>query len=777
MENTEKIKAIAYEYFSTGCNVVPILLSNNEKKPVVEWQKWIMERQTEQEFNAFPWDKVNAYAVICGTKLNNGLFLAVIDQDVKKLSPEVIEKGKEAIKHFPITQMEKTPSKGLHLVYFSHEKPETISTFHNDYGLELLGEKKLCLMWPSEGYQRLNANTPTEVNNLTEIFHKALNIQEKKVQVWFNRKDLNEKPYRGETPYCIKQLEKGTTEGSRNEYGIRLASFYGNFKQYKPESCLKMLRVWNKFNEPNLEEKEMNALLRSALQGSYVYGCNDPILKSVCNHEQCPLAVKEKKALSESEKANAEQFLTDPKLLDHILAYGKKRLLGEDDILIQNFIILVSGQTRYPISEILTGHSGSGKNESVRAVKSLIPKEWLFEFTTSTPEAIKYIPEDFAGTLIIYELAGIRSQTGTLGLRSIGEAEGIKTIYPIRDETTGEMKLGEKQTNAKNFISTESGLDIAADLYRRIFKNSMNDSTQLTKRVMGKKIRDSSLPESLRKKLFSEQEKEAYLENDFQNALRMLDLKAEVILFAPYFLLDLIKLAVKKEQEVALRSQIERILNFIRILALIHQKQRIRFKDDINSYIIANLYDVEMALRTLETSISETISRIEKRQKEVLELLENKTVSLVDRSFDKNYVAEQLNISTKTAYRILKTLADNGYIKQNEATKPYSYDKIEPKNETKKKPLALISTDIINEYRLFYEKELRKLLDSLQDTGHARGISFSLEGVEIMENSVYRVSPTCPDVQMPSDKETKPISETELNPRIRGVNIKGKEVC
>jgi hypothetical protein len=594
---------------------------------------------------------------------------------------------------------------------------------------------------------------------------------EKETQVWFDRKDLAEKPYKGKTPYCIHQLEKGTTEGLRNEYGIRLASFYGNFKQYKTETCLKILGNWNKLNEPSLEKKEIETLLRSALQGSYVYGCNDPILKSVCNREQCSLATKPQKVLTETEKATAEKLLADSKLLDHVLAYGRKRLIGEDDILLQNFVFMVSGQTRYPISEVLTGYSGSGKNESVRAVKPLIPEEWLFEFTTSTPEAIKYIPEEFAGTLVIYELAGVRSETGTLGLRSIGEGEGIKTIYPIRDEVTGEMKLGEKQTSAKNFISTESGLDIAADLYRRVFKNSMNDSLKLTRRVFAKKLRDSSLPESLRKKLFPEQNKEAYQESDFQNALRLLDLKAEVVIFPPSSLLDLIKLAVKKEQEVALRSQIDRILNFIRILALIHQKQRIRFKDDTNNYVIANPYDVEMALRILETSITETVSRIEKRQQQALDVLEKCPME----GLDKNGLAEKLHISTKTAYRILKTLTDNGYVKQIETSKPFLYKIV----DIQKLPSALSLLDNIREYKAFYEIELKRFLDRLRTTGQNGTRCFLVEGLETHEKSQNlekKGIAECPDVQMPSDKEANSIREIELNSWIFSVKGKQREV-
>jgi predicted transcriptional regulator len=435
----------------------------------------------------------------------------------------------------------------------------------------------------------------------------------------------------------------------------------------------------------------------------------------------------------------------------------------------QNFVILVSGQTKYPISEILSGHSGSGKNESIRAVKPLIPEGWLFEFTTSTPEAIKYIPEDFIGTLIIYELAGIRSETGTLGLRSIGEGEGIKTIYPMRDETTGKMTLGETKTKAQNFLSTDSGVDIANDLYRRVFRESMDDSLALTKRVMAKKMRDSSIPEKLRQKLHLEENKLPYSEFDFQNALSILDLKMEVVIFPPDSLLKLVDMATKREQEVALRTQIERILNFIKILALIHQKQRTRFKDGNESYIIADAKDVEKALTILENSINETVTRIEKRQKQALEILEKFSSGM-----DKNKLATELNVAAGTAARILKSLAKNGYAKEIETSRPFTYQLSDGK---KLKSFNLSET--LKEYQPFYEKKLKTFLDDISSSCHADiHPNFS---VQVPDDLGKEIPPT-PEKseEMPSDKEltlipetkTKSLDESERS-REKGREVKG----
>jgi hypothetical protein len=779
----EELRAAAEAYFGQGCQIVPFKLTWSEteqewkKKPLIEWKPLEETRQTQAEFEALPWADANAFGIITGFKMANGLYPCGIDFDVKKLAAEIVERGRPLLNKFRITRHEGTISKGEHLVYAARDKPKNDNSFHAMCALEVIGDKKCLLMYPSYGYTSKNDNGITEIENINTLFAEVLSeagIHTRKIEekaTWFNRKEIAGQPYQGKDPNCMRELAKGAKAGLRNEYGIRLASYYGNCKQYQTESCLKHLKTWNKLNEPALENEEIEALLRSALQGNYVYGCLDPILKAVCTREGCPLAKKEVREATEQEKATALRLLGDPKLLDHALALGRKRLIGEDDLIRQNIIFIVSGQTKYPLSEIIVGHSGSGKNESIRAVSPLFPEGWIFEFTTSTPEAIKYIPEEFSGTLIIYELAGIRSETGTLGLRSIGEGKGIKTIYPMRDEATGKMTLGETQTKAKNFISTDSGLDIAADLYRRVFKNSMNDSLALTRRVCAKKMRDSSIPESLRAKLFPEQNKTSYSENDFINAFTMLDLNLEVVIFPPSGLLSLIKLANKKEQEVTLRTQIERILNVIKILALIHQKQRILLKDDTANYVIADAEDVETALTILENSITETITRIEKRQKEALEILEKFSSGM-----DKNVMAQKLNVAAGTAARILKSLAKNGYAKEIETSRPFTYQIIDGKTPN---PFDLSKT--LEEYKRISQKELETFLErfsSLSTLG--THLICSVEVPEWLQKK-YGIAVEKSE-EMPTKADAQPIQEKKPNPldfyeRSSKNETKGEQPC
>ncbi|MEM2130373.1 MAG: primase C-terminal domain-containing protein, partial [Candidatus Bathyarchaeia archaeon] len=705
----------------------------------------------------------------------NGLYIGAVDFDLKNLSEEAITKGKQILKCLLTTQIEETPSGGQHWIYHTHTKPRTISAYHNEYGLELLGEGKLCIMAPSQGYKRLNDNTPATLLDLETELHKAIrkagfNTQAEAppAQAWFDRTDLTEKRFTGKTPPCINALYKGAKEGERNEHAIRLASFLANFRKLRADKVLEQMRKINKLNEPPLDDQELQSIVKSAVNGGYVYGCTDPLLRKNCNRDDCPIAPANiAKMLSQEEIDRAEKLLNAGKLLDYALEYGKRRLIGEDDALQSNFVMFCSGRTRYPISGVISGFSGSGKNESIRAIKPLIPKEWYFEFTTSTPEAIKYLPEDFDGTLLIYEAVGVKGDSGSLSLRAIGEGESIETIYPMRNEVTGKMEMGRAKTNAKNFITTSSDIDINPDLYRRVLKHTMNHSTQLTKRVMAKKLRDAAYPESLKNALGLQKEL-PFKEEDFQNALRLLNWKLEVVVFTPAELLSILDLAVKREQEVALRTHVEKIINFTKTIALLHQRQRLHMEIDKLEYIVAEPADFLRALQILRTSIMETVSRIEKRQEEALKLFTNSDVSL-----NKNDVASKLKVSTKTATRMLKTLAQAGYLKEEKQGRANQYQLLQ------KEPNNLDLLENISSFSLFHQKSLRNWLNTIWTTGHARGIPLKFkhrngDNIDFESDSAEQIlqhyalltpidTSTCPDVHMSSELNSGLESEKRHN--------------
>jgi hypothetical protein len=285
------MKQDAYGYFCQGLNIVLV----NDKQPLHNWKQWRTQRQNPVEFEALPWQQADGFALIAGSKLDNGLFFGAVDYDVKNLPSEIVDRGKQALKGLLITQIEQTPSGGQHWIYLSHVKPKTISAFHNETALELLGEDKLCIMAPSKDYKRLNDNAPTVVQDLESVFYNALSRVGVKAQkkpsatpYWFH-KDLAAKTFRGKKPPCINVLFKGVTEGLRNEYAIRLTSYILNFKRVEPQKAWKQLIDWNQFNTPPLPESELRSVFESAMKNGYCFGCEDPLLSRFCDEQVCSI--------------------------------------------------------------------------------------------------------------------------------------------------------------------------------------------------------------------------------------------------------------------------------------------------------------------------------------------------------------------------------------------------------------------------------------------------------------------------------------------------------
>jgi P4 family phage/plasmid primase-like protien len=172
MNDKETLKTVARNYWSLGFNIVPFKIA--EKRPLVEWQKWENQRQSEEEFQALPWDQADGFGVVCGRPNDQGLSLAVVDFDIKKTTPMAQETGCKVLSLFRVSAREKTPSGGEHLIFFSRKPAKTISAYHNTAALELLGENKLCVMYPSEGYSKLNDNLPSTVEDLEAEFLAVL---------------------------------------------------------------------------------------------------------------------------------------------------------------------------------------------------------------------------------------------------------------------------------------------------------------------------------------------------------------------------------------------------------------------------------------------------------------------------------------------------------------------------------------------------------------------------------------------------------------------------
>lgn len=119
----------------------------------------------------------------------------------------------------------------------------------------------------------------------------------------------SERGYRGKDPVCILKSLDGFEEGQpspfgRNEAGIRLASYWLNFRKLKDKTVQKRLKEWNEKNQPPLGERELESIFDSALAKEYVFGCDDDLLKLFCvGRSECALG---QSGMSDLELVEAE---------------------------------------------------------------------------------------------------------------------------------------------------------------------------------------------------------------------------------------------------------------------------------------------------------------------------------------------------------------------------------------------------------------------------------------------------------------------------------------
>jgi len=689
-----ELKAAASAYHDLGCAVVPFWLSETEKKPLIEWKKWISEPQTNEEFEALTWDNANGFGVVCGARLKNGLFVGVVDFDVKNLSQETIEKGRETLKKFRATQTEQTPSGGQHWIYHCREKPKTVSAFHNDYALELIGEGKPCVVAPSLGYKRLNDNAPSEVQDLTQMFYNVLGVKaETKTKSWFNREDLTAKPYKKENPPCIKEFLKGVSAGQRNDVAIRLSSYFVNFRQLEPKKAFKELVDWNCLNNPALSEAELRAVFESAIKGKYVFGCDDNILKIFCKeNNSCSLRKKDKPTETEKKTYDAETEAQLNVELEKILAcknqiealklHLDRVLVGEQDCKTAIFVLLIG--SKYPEPEfkqiiLIKATEGSGKSTLIRNMAEGYKVKDVGRFSA---HALDYTNLEGYEILSLKELGSMdEEKQGVSTIKFLSSDDrGYNVEITVRDEATGKFKTETYTIPCITVVSTTTRLILDSQFERRAWIFGMDESPQQTERVAKWKAQN----EREKAEVLLGLRKITSLEFSQEVIKRFIaQIKpVKVVIPFPKTLSEVLGFDVLR-----VRGDIDKLYTFTKLYAALNVKRLQKLREDV--YAVSPQVCIE-ALQIAEKPIEGMISRIDERAKAILSVLkEIKDVKLNEEGQEDsviNYdiegseidkkireqIAVKIGKSERTVRDFFNFLSNSGYVSSDQK-KPKTY--------------------------------------------------------------------------------------------------------
>ncbi|WP_161969693.1 primase C-terminal domain-containing protein [Candidatus Methanodesulfokora washburnensis] len=698
-------------WWELGCDIVLM----KEKRPVHDWKRWMNERQSEDDFNSLPWDKADGFAIILGQKAKNGLYICAIDLDIRENNSTAVELGRKILNAIYATYTERTPSGGLHSIYFSKEKPRTIQAYSDVCALELLGEGHLLTMYPSLGYEIERKYSIFIVDDINKLFLDTLTLfgievkekeeeeAESREEHWFNRPELEILPYRDEHPSCIRKMLEGTTEGNRNEYAIRLSSYFLNFRKLDEERAWKYIKEWNEKNRPPLDRKELKRTFESAKKGGYRYGCSDPILSSLCDESSCPLHRKQVKEgeekrydpeIEEKIEREVERIMKADNQIEAIKPHLDRVIVGEDEIKIPIFVLLPSGKIKDPeYKQIIAikGAEGTGKS---------LTKETLIEgyrakkVARFSEHALDYSDLSSYEILDLAELGYVdQEKQGVSTIKFVSaDDKGYDIEVTVRNPETGRFTTANYRIPAMTVITSTTRILINRQFERRAWVFTTDDSEEQTERV--KKWWALNELEKSRKKLgmikITSYEFSLEVLRRFNRRFEPVDV---AIPFPGTIVSEL------KSGALRMRSDLRKVFRFIEFYAMFNRKRLI--KGPNGTYIVTPDVAIE-ALRFIAKPLARMHARLERRQIEVLQALKklnevrdvhvgSSGSTLIERRYDeagaeitkdvREKIARILGKSERDVRDILNSLVASGYLSSDER-KPktfkllYSVDEI-----------------------------------------------------------------------------------------------------
>jgi hypothetical protein len=669
MSEEMNLKDHAREYFLQGLNVIP----TKEKQPLVQWTRWQEQRQTETDFENLLWNQADGFALIGGSQLPNGLHVCAIDFDVKNLAQEVVNNGRELLKRLPATQVEQTISGGQHWVFHSRIKPKGVGIYHRICALELLGENRLIIMAPSRGYKHLNEAKPAEVENLEALFNEMLPKPEartpEEAHFWFEREDLADTTYTGQDPSCIRKLQQGVKEGERNETGIRLASYFANFKRLPDKRTLGKLKEWNQKNSLALKDEELTTILESALKGKYVYGCSDAFLKDHCTSQDCPLQKQPSLVPKEAVEKEVERVLTSGNPIPEIERHLDDIIAGEKENKITIFILLLSGKFKDASMKqmiLLKGTEGSGKTTLMNIANFFKTKD-VGRFSR---HALDYTSLEGFEVLRLKELGTMdEEQNGVSTVKFLSNDDmGYTVEVAVNDKDTGGFKTEKHKIPPVTVISSTTRVLLDPQYLRRNWIFNPDESPDQTDRIL--KWKANHEMESNEVKLGIKPYTSVEWSNEvLRGVVKKLE-PLDVLVPFPLTLTELLNNSVLR-----VRGDYDKIIAFVKLYCLLNQSKLSKMKIKDNNFVVATPEACVEALSIVQQPLMSMTLNLEKRSQGLIEALEKENLTIAGLEIDKddrNKIAISLGKSEKTVRSYLSEWEAAGYLSSDER-KPKTY--------------------------------------------------------------------------------------------------------
>lgn len=330
-------------------------------------------------------------------------------------------------------------------------------------------------------------------------------------------------------------------------------------------------------------------------------------------------------------------------------AIKRSGLVGEQRVATLLFLAMISRILMKPVSVVVKGPSSAGKSNVVEKVLAFFPESAYYCLTGMSDRALAYSREPLSHRmLVIYEAAGISGEMATYMLRSLlsegridyetvkKTAEGMKTERIRRDGPTG-------------LISTTTALSLHPENETRFFSVPITDTPEQTGAIL---------------EAMAEERHETVDLAPWHELQRWLE-TAEHRVTIP-FAKDIARLAHTSAPRI--RRDFPRILNLIKVHAILHQMRRNR---DDDGRIIAEMTDYEavhkivadLAAEAVEMAVPGTVRETVDAVRAVLKRKGTRNPRLTGIAATKKEIATELGLDKSSGGRRVKAAIALGYLR------------------------------------------------------------------------------------------------------------------
>jgi DNA primase len=318
--------------------------------------------------------------------------------------------------------------------------------------------------------------------------------------------------------------------------------------------------------------------------------------------------------LTDAERTAALELLTDPRLLDRIVAdVARCGLVGETTNTLVGYLAAVSRKLDEPLAVLIQSASAAGKTALMDALLAMVPADERVLYSAVTGQALFYLGEtDLAHKLLaIAEDEGVSRAGYALKLL---QSEGVLTIASTgKDPTTGRLTTQTYRVQGPvMLLLTTTAPELDEELRNRCLVLTVDEDRAQTRAIHRQQRERQTLAGLLAER---DRARVRKLHQDAQRLLRPL------LVVNPYA-----RALTFRDDRTRTRRDHLKYLTLIRALALLHQHQRpikrVMHQGEPVEYVEVTLEDIAVANRLAHEVLGRSLDELAPQTRRLLGLLD-----------------------------------------------------------------------------------------------------------------------------------------------------------